>query len=909
MNEMSIMSGVPIETSDDPKHKSSLLSSPFDNFDALFQIPFLDRKNAQTAQQERRNVVPLPNAIRIQDANSASAPITEKNKPWMAKVFSKNITGFAGDYGLQQVWNEGIRGQGVKVGVNDSGLVRGHADFDYTELEDNEFLFFKKKRQVEHGTNVAGFIAAQANGVGVVGVANKSTLWLCDDIEVDDKDSFVLEAIVAGCDVVNNSWGPKAIVTNFTKQAGFNRKFDMAGQGRKGLGLNLVFCTGNERKFQWDTALQYTTNHENVIAVAAVDIHTQVTPFSTPGEAVHISALGENVILVNTFDLTGRSVVKGSGSSYSAPFVSGVVALMYQANPGLGLRDVQAILAHSARLPKSGMAGFSFNGGMHANGGGLHFSRDYGFGLVNAHAAVRLAQSWFAGGVQAETGLNRQFTKISAHKRSGTRQNYTLKFSPSEAGDIEHVKLRLDLDTKDINDLRVVLVSPRGTESVLMDDFGQPGVSINQEIDLGSRRFWGEDAAGEWSVKISSRRSLNMLRGATLILSSDADTHDDRYVYTDEFNALADADPLRRLLEDSDGGNDTFNAASLTGSAVIDLHAGIFRFGQGPEGRITGKTVIETVVGGDGNDFIVGGDDVGNKLYGGNGNDTLDGGVGVDTLVGGRGDDYYRLDDAGDVVIEGAGEGNDLVESRRSCVLGANLEDLLLAGTENISGTGNVLDNVISGNNGDNNIDGGAGKDTLVGGGGNDIILFNKGDGQDTVYSRGGGRKTLSLGGDFSYSDLALSKSGRDLVLKMGSGDQICFLDWYGAKPSRPIVNLQVMTEAMRDFNAGSSDPLRDQKVEQFDFAGLVGAFDAERITTPTRMSWALSNALLKFQGNGSDSAAIGGDLAYQYGRRGMLAGIGLCAAQDVIGDSGFGMQLQALRSFSELQSGSVILS
>ena len=70
-----------------------------------------------------------------------------------------------------------------------------------------------------------------------------------------------------------------------------------------------------------------------------------------------------------------------------------------------------------------------------------------------------------------------------------------------------------------------------------------------------------------------------------------------------------------------------------------------------------------------------------------------------------------------------------------------------------------------------------------------------------------------------------------------------------------------------------------------------------------------LTNALANFQLAGSDSAALGGDLAYQYGKNGTLAGNGLTAAQDVIGNAGFGTSAQALRPLDGLQTGAVRLS
>jgi Ca2+-binding RTX toxin-like protein len=183
----------------------------------------------------------------------------------------------------------------------------------------------------------------------------------------------------------------------------------------------------------------------------------------------------------------------------------------------------------------------------------------------------------------------------------------------------------------------------------------------------------------------------------------------------------------------------------------------------------------------DGDDRLHGGEGS-DRLIGGAGDDLLHGGRGADWMAGGAGNDVYVVDDAGDVVVEVPGEGTDTVRSPVTFVLGDQLEnlelildnsvietflrgetDILETGVADIDGTGNGLDNLLTGNFGCNVLTGGAGNDTLdgrfgddtlVGGEGDDTYVFRVGYGRDVIVETGDGRDVLQLGG------LSLTLSG-----------------------------------------------------------------------------------------------------------------------------------------------------
>lgn len=126
-----------------------------------------------------------------------------------------------------------------------------------------------------------------------------------------------------------------------------------------------------------------------------------------------------------------------------------------------------------------------------------------------------------------------------------------------------------------------------------------------------------------------------------------------------------------------------------------------------------------------------------NILIGNEGNNTIDGGTGNDTLTGGLGDDTYIIDNASDVIVELANQGNDTVFSQVSYSLGGtSIENLRLIGTGTLNATGNDENNLIVGNNANNDLSGGKGSDTLEAGAGNDTL--RGGDGADFLLGGGG---------------------------------------------------------------------------------------------------------------------------------------------------------------------------
>ncbi|WP_342154724.1 hypothetical protein [Methylorubrum sp. SB2] len=219
-----------------------------------------------------------------------------------------------------------------------------------------------------------------------------------------------------------------------------------------------------------------------------------------------------------------------------------------------------------------------------------------------------------------------------------------------------------------------------------------------------------------------------------------------------------------------------------TGNALANVLTGN-SFGN----TLTGLDGDDTLIGGGGSDRLVGGNGT-DRLEGGLGYDALDGGRGADVMLGGADDDRYRVTDAGDRVVEIAGEGIDTVVTTIDWSLerGSSVEELVAddALGRSFKLVGNEFQNRIFGSFRDDVLDGGAGADTLLGGAGNDTYLVD--DSGDVVVDDA----TVDSGADvvIASTSFGLNPEARIETLKFADNRSTAALSLIGSSIGQTLI-------------------------------------------------------------------------------------------------------------------------
>lgn len=441
------------------------------------------------------------------------------------------------DLNATMAWNYAT-GTGVRIAVVDDGIDINHEDlkvvagrnFDYRVNAYGD----PSSSASPHGTSCAGLAAARGfNGIGVTGVAYNAS--------VVGYNFLVASTDANGADAVTRDLLDNQIYTNSYGSADSNGLMVRSDQswrdainfgirsGRGGRGAVYTWAAGNgapEDRSDYDGQ----ANFQGVMAIGALNAQGTRASYSEPGSNLLVVAFGGESCGLHQTTTTDVSATGGynngvgattpgaayndypgrpnytrcfNGTSAATPQVAGVAALMLETRPTLGWRDVRAILARTARQNDPG------NADWRRNGAGLWVNHNYGFGTVNALAAVNAARTWQI--LPTQFAVNSDDGPGGPIADNGPALVSTLRVTGSSIRNIEFVDLTVDINHPEIGDLEIILTSPSGTPSIvslprICKNENEAPVSCGSTLRGGFRfgitRFMDEPADGVWTLSV-----------------------------------------------------------------------------------------------------------------------------------------------------------------------------------------------------------------------------------------------------------------------------------------------------------------------------------------------------------------------------------------------------------------------
>lgn len=410
-------------------------------------------------------------------------------------------------------WAQGVFGDGVVVGIVDSGVEHTHPDLAPNYRADLSYDYWSNDNDAmdtgSHGTAVAGVAAARddgaACGVGAAYRAQIAGLRVIVGATTDAQEANALGHRTDAIQISNNSWGPSDSGAVLEGPGPLTAAVfaDAIANGRGGLGTIYVWAGGNGGDNDNVGADGYASDRRT-IAVAALANSGVRSGYSERGSALLVTApsSGGSLGITTTDRAGGPGYTSGNctssfgGTSSASPLVAGIVALMLDANPNLTWRDVQHVLVRSAAPVDAA------NPGWVTNGAGLAFNDAYGFGLVDAEAAVALSLAWMpvAPAIEFATPVQTVGAALAAASPSASSD---IVVEDSGIGALEHVEVTFNATHDYRGDIEVVLVSPAGTTVPLMRERGGDGSGSGfNDWVFTATTFWDEPADGTWTLQV-----------------------------------------------------------------------------------------------------------------------------------------------------------------------------------------------------------------------------------------------------------------------------------------------------------------------------------------------------------------------------------------------------------------------
>lgn len=370
-----------------------------------------------------------------------------------------------------------------------------------------------------HGTRVAGIIGARGfNGIGVRGVAPYSKISGYNYMEsYPDKNLMSIEVLEKawlsgeGANdilVSNNSWGggsycegaEEKILENGTKTL------------RDGKGRVYVFAAGNSRKIKnanLNANGSCLLNNPYVITVAAISADDKITDYSSWGSNILVSAYANGMAYGYDNDIyTTDGYYKDnyftfSGTSASAPIVSGTIGLLLESCPSLTYRDVKYLIATTANKIDSS------NSTWVKNSANLWHSIDYGYGVIDLPQMLSVCKNSYKN-LPNEQEIYSNIFEIDANIPNGG--SYVLDLNiPTSFSKVEWIGVDVKFTHDDTGEIEIFLTSPNNTKTTLIKELPSLEYSYTIDTRYSSNAYYDENPTGIWKLEIKDILNNNKI--------------------------------------------------------------------------------------------------------------------------------------------------------------------------------------------------------------------------------------------------------------------------------------------------------------------------------------------------------------------------------------------------------------